>query len=370
MTRLKSIDLFSGIGGITAALHSFAKPVLYCEIDAAAQAVLKHAMSRRLLPRAPIHSDIQKLTAPPRADIVVAGIPCVGWSSFGHGRGLHNDQSVLFYRVLDVIDACGATCFFFENVPRIMNDIGILERELCKKRKFVLRYTCVSASDVGAPHQRTRWYCMGYRPGSPITRMSVSGHHGGYKPYPWKHEAVPRTTTTPCLVSLQLLGNSVVPDAVRLAFLRLLDSAVDRLSSVKTSWKPLADACRTPLSLGASVCEVSTSLQHTWCASAIACIGKPPNLTIDPKAIAAPAHTLAKLPALQELVRKKWWATPRRSCPSHVNVLTRRTIFDLPSQVRFEKGTKNRKRLLNHEFVEWMMGFPVGFTAAACTSSA
>ena len=367
MTLLTSIDLFSGIGGITTALHSFAKPVLYCEIDAAAQAVLKHAMSRRLLPRAPIHSDIQNLTAPPRADIVVAGIPCVGWSNFGNKRGLDNEQSGLFYRVLDVIDRCGATCFLFENVPLIMKDVDVLERELCKKRKFVMRYTCVSASDVGAPHQRTRWYCLGYVPGSPITRMSVGGLGGGYKPYPWKHEAVPRTTTTPCTASLQLLGNSVVPDAVRLAFLRLLDSSVDRLSARKTSWKPLVGACKTPLLLSASVCEVSTSLQHAWYPSPIVKCETDLKLVIDPAAIAPPAHTLAKLPALQSKVRMQRWSTPRRSCPGHVNVLTRRTVYDLASQVRFEKGTKNRKRLLNPEFVEWMMGFPAGFTAAACT---
>ena len=49
---LRSLDLFSGIGGLTVALRGVVRPVAYCDIDSAAQAVLADRMKQRLLPRA------------------------------------------------------------------------------------------------------------------------------------------------------------------------------------------------------------------------------------------------------------------------------------------------------------------------------
>jgi hypothetical protein len=57
------------------------------------------------------------------------------------------------------------------------------------------------------------------------------------------------------------------------------------------------------------------------------------------------------------------WSTPRHS--SHTsNVITTRTCRDLPTQVRFERKTPDhlRRGVLNPEFVEWMMGYPKGYT--------
>lgn len=46
------------------------------------------------------------------------------------------------------------------------------------------------------------------------------------------------------------------------------------------------------------------------------------------------------------------------------HVLTPRTLRDLPSQVRFERQTPEelRKGQLSPEFVEYMMGYPAGWT--------
>ena len=60
---LKSLDLFSGIGGITHALRGIAEPVAYCDIEPNSRAVLEANMRRGNLPRAPIAHDRDGETA-------------------------------------------------------------------------------------------------------------------------------------------------------------------------------------------------------------------------------------------------------------------------------------------------------------------
>ena len=58
---LRTLDLFSGVGGITHALRGFASPEMYCDIDPHAQAVLRNLMRQGKLPSAPIHADVTTL---------------------------------------------------------------------------------------------------------------------------------------------------------------------------------------------------------------------------------------------------------------------------------------------------------------------
>ena len=58
---LHGVDLFTGIGGITAALQDRVRPVAYCENDRYAQAVLLSRMSEGSMPVAPIWDDVGTL---------------------------------------------------------------------------------------------------------------------------------------------------------------------------------------------------------------------------------------------------------------------------------------------------------------------
>lgn len=80
--KLKSLDLFSGIGGLTYSLSDVCDPVAYCEIDNNCQRLLRHNMDRGYLPRAPIFSDVTVIgtkgfEVQEPFDIVVGGSPCV-----------------------------------------------------------------------------------------------------------------------------------------------------------------------------------------------------------------------------------------------------------------------------------------------------
>jgi site-specific DNA-cytosine methylase len=129
--------------------------------------------------------------------------------------------------------------FFVENVPQFLHDgMPQLVAELHKKRGFNLTWCMVEARDVGAPQRRRRWYCIGYReklpPPPPFTAE-------GSKPFTrrWATEPKHRTICPggtakrqPTRKDLQgarkraaLLGNAVVPDAVRHAFFHMLATA-------------------------------------------------------------------------------------------------------------------------------------------------
>ena len=75
--RLKAIDLFSGIGGLTLAADKFLETVAYCDIDEDARTVLKARQEDGSIDTAPIYEDIKTLDATHiEADVVIGGFPC------------------------------------------------------------------------------------------------------------------------------------------------------------------------------------------------------------------------------------------------------------------------------------------------------
>ena len=71
-------------------------------------------------------------------------------------------------------------------------------------------------------------------------------------------------------------------------------------------------------------------------------------------------------PILYDKVRRKYYASPRVATGSWkpASALTRRTICDLATQIRFEKHTKQAERSMrniNPHFVTWLVGLPKGY---------
>jgi site-specific DNA-cytosine methylase len=97
MLVLKTIDLFSGIGGIAYGLHSITQTELYCEINPAARLVLESNINKNLIDEAPIHGDINTLINPPPHDMLTFGFPCKGFSVIGKKEGFLHPQHNRFY---------------------------------------------------------------------------------------------------------------------------------------------------------------------------------------------------------------------------------------------------------------------------------
>lgn len=168
MEKLHGLDLFSGIGGITIALNPWVTPVAYCEQDPHCQRVLFQRMVRGQLPGAPIWDDVRTLApeslggTPVSFDIIYGGFPCQDLSVAGAGKGLEGNRSGLFFEITRLAREFSVPFIFLENVPAIRTrGLDKVLHELTSMG-YDCRWTSVSASYVGAPHRRERWFLLAH----------------------------------------------------------------------------------------------------------------------------------------------------------------------------------------------------------------
>lgn len=184
------LDLFSGIGGLTKALEGYVEPLAYCENDRYAQSVLLSRMGSGDLPRAPIWDDVRTLKSEmlPAIDIIYGGFPCQDISVAGRGEGLGGERSGLFFEIVRLVSEIQPRFIFLENVSAIT--VRGAERvigEFCRLR-YDCRWGILSASDVGANHQRERWWLLAHAQGD--GRIGGSGEAAGSGCLGIKREAI------------------------------------------------------------------------------------------------------------------------------------------------------------------------------------
>lgn len=372
---LNAVDLFSGIGGMTVALQGIIKPVAYCDTDHHAVAVLVDNMSRGTLPSAPICPDVRMmsrnwlrqnecLSANERVDAVVAGFPCTGFSNAGKRRGFDDRQSGLFYELVRVVKDLRPRLLFLENVASIHG--GGLEKvvdSLHSGLGYNLFWCLLSASDVGAPHIRRRWFCVGvkHRYDIPlrIARAKVTDV--------WSCEPARTDCSIHALQHsrMKLLGNSVVPQCARHAYLHLLDvsrttvRAISSQPSLQTTqiWPPngaLVRGSRVSMPIPAP------PRHHTR---------HPINIILSSSSFktSTSKKNRSTLSPIHGNVTLQYWGTPRVSGTRPSTVLTARTRTDLGTQIRFATDTPSVARgcPTSAQFVEWLMGYPPNWTIAA-----
>lgn len=61
MKKMRSLDLFSGYGGITLALNQYVRPIAYVEIEEYAQKIIANRMADGSIPRAAILGDVKNV---------------------------------------------------------------------------------------------------------------------------------------------------------------------------------------------------------------------------------------------------------------------------------------------------------------------
>jgi hypothetical protein len=377
---LHSVDLFSGIGGIAWALRGLARPVLYCEIAQDCQDVLRNHMKKGKLPTAPICHDVNRLDRKWIAathgnkpiDLITAGFPCIGFSNFGKRQGYDNAQSSLFSEVVRLTDQLKPPMVFMENVPSILNMGMDAVVDEFTQRGYDLRWCVRSGAEMGAPHERARWFCLAIQKGFELGMFEVQG---GFRKFEWKNEPARMTleSTRANRLRCGALGNAVVPDAVRYAFLYLLSGAqpVTTLSPLELFLFPVdthqpyeREAGNYP-KYGALLADDPTTV-YLLPKPPVSKQGKvdlifDPAVFIDEEKQANSRHTSD---LITEPVHKGLWSTPRHGMTGTCNILSERSIRDLPTQIRFERSTPDALRhgQMAPEFVEWLMGYPSGWT--------
>lgn len=184
---IHSIELCAGVGMLgegTRAAFDFLgighRTVCYVELEAAAAGQLVTLMEAGILDPAPVWSDLLTFDSAAwrgKVDCLIAGFPCQDLSIAGRRSGLDGKRSGLFFDILSIADDCGAQLLVLENVSAIasatatvVDETEELDERAASRvvgeladRGWDSEWITVRASDVGASHQRARWFCLAWR---------------------------------------------------------------------------------------------------------------------------------------------------------------------------------------------------------------
>lgn len=307
------------------ALKSIARTVSYCESDADCISVLHKLMERKVIDKAPVHSDITSLRAdmlPPNIQLISAGFPCQDVSAANpNGEGIHGKRSGLVKHVFRLVDELpSVSIVFLENSPFIQTrGLQYIERSF-RKRGFSCRWGIFACQELGAPMLRKRWYCVAERQAL-IHQLQVP--HAAHIKHNWSREPVPRLvqrenriTDKVYMRRCQMLGNAIVPQCAVHAFNTLL-------------------------------------------------LGHDPNPLQQPH----PGVTI-ELKQGTTVYRRNTWASPSTMWRHYIH-LTDRSTHMLSNQLFYDAKTlqmyRTRSRLsmlyrINPEWIEWLMGYPRRYT--------
>lgn len=154
MSKLKVLDLFSGIGGFSLGLERTGgfETKAFCEMKPHAQAVLA-----KNFPGVPCHSDVTTYPfTEGEADVITAGFPCQDISFAGIGAGLAGARSGLYREVVRAIRVVRPRYAVLENVAALLSrGLGTVLGDVAAVG-YDAEWHCIPASAAGAPHRRDR----------------------------------------------------------------------------------------------------------------------------------------------------------------------------------------------------------------------
>ena len=295
------------------ALQGISIPRAYCDSCPHARRVLSINMDRGWLPRAPILHDVQHVPDHLlNVDVVTAGFPCTGFSVCGSREAFKNQASALFFELVSVCKRAHPKLVIMENTPSIA-DSDSLRMVITSFERFAykIEWCLMPAYAVGLPHNRLRWFAIAYPLGLPKSGLLKIWLRSKDKisqipPEPSRTTSVIQTDHT---VRFALLKNALIPACARKAVAYLLEPGH----------------------------------HHTQ-----------PHF-----------HKLDVRLRFQQkgtCFNKTLWPTLFGNYRNGSKTLTDRCSRDLLTAIKFEVKTKPGH--VNFAFLEWLMGFPTGWTSS------
>jgi DNA (cytosine-5)-methyltransferase 1 len=160
---LKLFELFSGIGGFSYAAKHFTPKGSFETVGFCEKNEWCRELTQKHHPSIPIHEDIVDLTIPAgEVDVITMGFPCQDLSSAGAMLGFSGERSRLFYEAIRVICHARPRYVVLENVSSLRALVlpTVLREFSCSG--YDAEWANIRASDLGACHQRSRFYLLAY----------------------------------------------------------------------------------------------------------------------------------------------------------------------------------------------------------------
>ncbi len=164
--QTRVIDLFCGAGGFTLGFKNAGfRPVFAVEGE--------EDIARTYAANFGDHVDcrpIEEVVLDPKvrrkkADVVIGGPPCQGFSNLGPNRK-DDPRRDLWRYYMDVVETSGCKVFLMENVPRILKvDEGAAVMARAEQLGFSISAKVLLASNFGVPQNRKRAFILGSKLG-------------------------------------------------------------------------------------------------------------------------------------------------------------------------------------------------------------
>jgi len=154
-----------------------ARTICYVEREAFAIASLVEAMEAGRLDQAPVWTDLRTFDGKAWrgvVDTLIGGIPCQPHSIAGLQRG-EDDERDLWPDTARIIADAQPGRVFLENVPGIMGYFHERIGPDLRAMGYSTETGLFSASEVGASHQRQRFFILAHREQSRITGRNLGG---------------------------------------------------------------------------------------------------------------------------------------------------------------------------------------------------
>lgn len=166
------IDLFSGAGGMTEGFRNAGfQPIFAVECDDSAADTYEANFGAHVFRGNIEDLPINKV---PKADIIIGGPPCQGFSPLGKmSSGLerqrkHTDLNGLLYYFFRVLEFIRPKGFVIENVPEILkSEEFVILKEKVEELGYKLDFGVLNAFDFGVAQLRKRAIIMGLKAGTP-----------------------------------------------------------------------------------------------------------------------------------------------------------------------------------------------------------
>ncbi len=157
------MDLFAGCGGMTRGFVDSGRftPSFAVEMDPDAAETYRRNFGDHVLT-----DRIENVPAWPRADVVIGGPPCQGFSALNRdGVGL--ERRALWRNYYIAVRDSGAISFVMENVPQLLGSPEYLEfKSKARNLGFDVVEGVLLAADYGVPQTRRRAIAVGVREGN------------------------------------------------------------------------------------------------------------------------------------------------------------------------------------------------------------
>lgn len=144
------------------------RSVCYVEKEPFCQRVLQARMRDGTLDDAPIWDDVSTFDGRPwagRVDIISGGFPCQDVSKLGTRKGLSGERSGLWWEMARTIGEVRPRYVVIENVTALYHR-GLRDVQLfLSSAGYYSEAVPVSASYIGASHERSRVYVVAYADG-------------------------------------------------------------------------------------------------------------------------------------------------------------------------------------------------------------